>query len=93
MKQLDDSWGHSKGSTVHPQLATGTLKSQVESGSSSDLEGSHFPTIWIFEEVIDRYRFQWSKDPSSESRSVVSDSFNPVDDTVHGILQPEHWSG
>ena len=29
----------------------------------------------------------------SESRSIVSDSLQSVDDTVHGILRPEYWSG
>ena len=29
----------------------------------------------------------------SESLSIVSEFFDPMDHTVHGILRPEYWSG
>ena len=48
-----------------------------------NLEGSHFPSIWKSEEFTDRYGFQWSKDPNSESPSVMSDSLQP-----HGLYSP-----
>ena len=36
--------------------------------------------------------FRWFRE-ECESHSVMSDSLQPMDYTVHGILRPEYWSG